>query len=453
MSLSREEKEIRRKLQAHEAGLDTDALWAGVEAELRPRRKKRLIFIWIFLFGLLAGSGLGWWLWQPEGAGIVQDNILTESFAETPEDVNRNLRGDVLKSESFPDLEAAIASGEGISSSGMLPPEQKEEAQPASMLPGKQIVSFSLLANEEADESSLPAESELKKGEELEEKNTPSPAENWTTTAFLPRLEPLLEAYGPDDLQVSSASPPFLRRKAPWGAELELRFGAGAFSSRTTAATPEYEQTARQWNQLERPLEALNLQLGLRLRHRSGAYLSTGLSASRLTERWSQQDSRVEWDTLSGQVNGIYLPAGGDTILQQGDLPLKRTIRSNTRWHTYHYLLDVPVFLGYEWRLKRLRFGAEAGLLFNLAKFTDGAYLLDDGQLAFFESSEPHPYRSRLGLGYHLGLQLQAELPVLGQVYLHPWWQARPGNWLQEGQPLRKTYQQFGLNVGLRWRL
>jgi hypothetical protein len=180
-------------------------------------------------------------------------------------------------------------------------------------------------------------------------------------------------------------------------------------------------------------------------------YVKGGVVMSRITEKMKLSYTTIKRDTTIGIISLTKSP-NGDTITTIYGPIVKETETSgiNTK-HYYLHLFDVPVSIGIEQGLGRLKLNAEIGAAFNVGLSTTGNILTTDKN--YEDVKQGGRFRSSLGLNYFGSLGL--EMPMTEKLSLSANLRGRylPTDFTRADGSISQRYNTIGVNVGVVYSL
>ncbi|MFN4253905.1 MAG: hypothetical protein ACK4Q5_02725 [Saprospiraceae bacterium] len=456
------EKYATDRLRNHPSPLDTDRLWAGIEADLRPKKRRPLAFWWwltsLGLGAALAGLFFAW----PDGGEA-------KSPADKPS--AENPVATVPAPPVAPASHAATPPVPHPAPAAHAPTRQNlpataENSRPAARPIGSKTSRTTavnpLIFNEKANQTPSVAQPETAAQPPVSAEKTAAPrASFWADFAQLP-----MPGGGPvaseneRGIQPAQIAPPEDKcyrfngglRLRPYllaygGAHLPMR--------KLTTGDPEFEAAAEARRQTETVLEAISVGGAVGLHLTKNVFVEAGAEWQRVTERFDW--SRTTRDTLGKFVTtGFLVNAPGDTTFYMDSVAIVRTTTTRKQTFNRYTFVHLPLAVGYSWR-PRARLGAyaKAGLALNLAFQQRGEVLDLQGEPQRFDSRDTtagHPFRSKIGLAPFAAVGLRyglgPRLDLLGEAR----YQQHLTDVTDPAYALRQRYALFGLNVGLRWR-
>ncbi len=188
---------------------------------------------------------------------------------------------------------------------------------------------------------------------------------------------------------------------------LGLTGGMGYIHSHSSIQNPASTYLAAR-SDSEKPLEAINVNLEAMLLLPSSWSLGTGLRYSRLSEELDWTDKYLT-DSAGNILSTIETDTEGNSIsdfssANQNELLYSDEIRSVH--YNSHYFIDLPISLGYEKILGRIRTNIFAGTAFNVLSRSEGRYLNQDLLISEYGMDS----KLKASLSYRAGFQMQFPL-------------------------------------------
>jgi opacity protein-like surface antigen len=184
--------------------------------------------------------------------------------------------------------------------------------------------------------------------------------------------------------------------------------------------------------------------LGMRLSYlfNNGAAIRSGIHYSQLNEEIKIKvgEETIESYREIRDQNGNVI--GQDTILETRDV---------IDAHSNRYrLLDIPIYVGYEYHIDNIALLANAGIHFNALLNTSGRILAEDDSIIDLSSSQS-PFKDRIGIGYYASIGLAYKMSPDLQFLVEPYYRTYP-NLAKNTYNLNQQYNAFGVTAGLRYR-
>ncbi len=477
------EKYAREQLSHYEMSIDTDALWAGVSAQIRPEKPRRKGGLWFFLLGIVVGLGL-------VALFFANDNIQTEASSAVIHEANAN-KLHQQSSGTPAAIDNAQEKSLNTTTSDSNDPLVKEEpivninSTKEASATSKNISvasnSKSLKLQRGANNSNIPPTSTntLPVTDSDDNISTISdkgkqPAlgisvvrEQFQALKPLPTLSPGFlhseKDFSPEflagfkTLPANFGNKDFKKRGRRKGAFFrDLRFGLGLYGglSRSNADLEAKNASAEEFLLLrtntEKQLETIHLGLNAIVQSEQNFFFRTGIEYTRIASLFSRNSQVVEQDSVPGiveiQINGIT--GERDTIF--GDVLVTRTTDYRKKSYNYFHLVDVPVIIGYNFGTDPWRIGVEAGIYANVFIRNKGDIGLESGEFYDIGEDEEEWYRNNIGISPYVGINAAYNVSENIQIHLTPSFRFN-SLFSTDANPLEQQHGNLGVRAGVRY--
>ncbi|KAA3638970.1 MAG: hypothetical protein DWQ02_04360, partial [Bacteroidetes bacterium] len=186
-------------------------------------------------------------------------------------------------------------------------------------------------------------------------------------------------------------------------------------------------------NESEETLESLGGGLKLKVKHKTGLWVASGLDYIHLTERFSyyNQNKRLTYS---------------DTSLTM----LTRTVEK--RIHNHLKLLSIPIEVGYDLELGNWDLSTGAGILFNLSLQSEGTIMGENPEFIQLGTEEGDIFKNRVGLAYTFGLGVNRSVSDQWSVGVTPRIIYFANSFTQDTYNLEQNYWLLTINAGVRYK-
>jgi hypothetical protein len=199
-------------------------------------------------------------------------------------------------------------------------------------------------------------------------------------------------------------------------------------------------------NRNEVTTSQLSFSAGLRYVKELGTHFnfSTGLNYSQINEQFKFSKGNI--------IQIIYVTnASGDTI----DIYQTESTRYKTTYNKYR-TIDLPISIGYGWKIDKWDFIANAGVVMNIISFYKGDILNSDLQpIAMNASSLSKAYqlKTNIGLGFIGSMSIVRQLNNKFSVFTEPCFRYNFSLMNKETTHFKQRFTTTGLRLGLRMNL
>ncbi|GJM31730.1 MAG: hypothetical protein DHS20C18_07310 [Saprospiraceae bacterium] len=462
------EKHIREQLQQYPSPVNPDAIWEQI-ADRVPKKKKRRIFGWWFFLGLGLLLTIGWFGYSLNTAKnhVQQQTTTNDKEAENQTISGRETSGTVPISKPQQN-NADVSEIEKVISN---PPPSSVTKRESSLIfntnekPGLQSDQFRskgyTLQTVTPEKAIAPSHEPTPALSSTATMHSTSIQSQQNRLALLASLTPLTQGVVfPDFGEVQLDAPEILivehnekrkKKTIRWSIGLE---GGLSRPTRSLSASDSLSVDYRNLRQsTEELLEAVHLGFNTQIELPIGIYFRTGLSYTRINEKFEKAFTTVEQDTLEDGIQEIYIDINGDSTNIRGPVPFTRTTSVHKRTYNSLTLLDVPLIVGYRVGADRWSFLAEGGAYANLQLQAEGNIAADDDALINLSENEPEVFRANLGLSYHLGLGVEYNISPKLSLGAKANFRFFPQSFTVDNYALEQKYTLIGVTLGLKYYL
>jgi hypothetical protein len=495
------EKNIRQQLDNYGSPLEEDRLWANIDQELRPGRRRRRILVWLPLL-LLCFSIVGvgaWYLHRlfsenraASSTAVLAPVPVTNSNpaggpAETPvaERPAENTHNPAAVAANHPHTAVLAAPTAARSASGnqgaqnnkivlqktpgVNPGAPKGRLQPtatesgrvennAAAAPG----TVARAATTKAPETARPVDAAAPINNVLsstdEKKPTPETIRLTIAPALLPWAGPQTLALPlRDDQPTAQVSwKKLLRDSVQPARHLYLGlYGGVLYPLKTLKARNASGQTLQnQRRSTETILEAISGGMYVGVPLKKGFSLETGFDYTRINERFYWSKTTVDTFGIKAGL-GYYIDAVGNITPIVDSVPDVRATFYEKQVFNRYELVQIPLGIGYSWQ-HRQRFQpyVKAGAMLNVWLRHRAEMMGQEGVPVWHYapgSGAQNPFRNRIGMSVYAQagarLRLRNHLDVFGEVrYLQ-----HLNSLTRSVYPVRQQYGLPGMQVGVQW--
>jgi len=142
------------------------------------------------------------------------------------------------------------------------------------------------------------------------------------------------------------------------------------------SASEDYSEYLEKRDVTQKQLEAYRSGLRFKYAFRNGIYIKAGLEAGLIKERFYDEIITTETEIRPNQIIDI-IENGDTTIIIRGDKEFEVERKQIWRVENIYKSLGVPVLIGYEKQIGKMRLGIDIGAIHNLIYDFDG-YLSDN---------------------------------------------------------------------------
>ncbi len=483
------EQHLRDQLGQHKSPVDTGAVWAGVQQKMGTAPKGGFTFSWYMsaLLLLLLAGGTMWGIYATQSnatavyeprnvealAWLTDEGFLAESSISTPIEESGN---DPISAtdNTQSSIQQASARSEGVKDEVTHANlgQHEQSPMPANYLGNElEVVGGSKpMVNPESQFAMNHADRQAN-AENAEAKATDSPiksssvpsaplAQSQESAFSLLNTMPMRPAAG---IGLSAQEQTLMG--GPWNLPewvhpenkpepqgkwmIRGGIGAGLPMRQLSSQISAWDTYTERRKQTETPLDFMTAHLMVGMQLSGGWYAMTGLNITQITESFHVH-MRTEESSTVPVISEIFINAHGDSLLTYQDAEVSIVRETEMNHYNRYTLIDVPLFVGYEWQRGRWFVALEGGVMFNLSLRATGSMLTYDEVPVRLENSGM--IRSRVNFSYAAQLRLGYQMSPRWRAELTPVWRVLPGSLLStENQ--QQNYHLPGLQLGLRYQI
>ncbi len=484
---------MNKNITNYQSALDINEIWAAIEPQVdeinAQRKKKRRPFFLYWLTGgiLLIGLvGASFFLF-PEAQtqtsktldGTSPNNIIQTTAAvvaiEDKADDNKTMEAitpiELEEPKAIPTTETPIQKTKHIS-----PPQNSETIEKKSEVVEKKpkvvLPTASNFSN--TTPPTITQSISVPKGTVQQPKKAIDNASRIaaTTAAMTPLSKlpgtkvglkmPEMEIPKPDFLIEESfieknngVKPPPIYIEKP---TFSIEFQTGISAVNRTLSATEFNNSSLDTlltlrNTFEDPLEALHANLLVNAHFPSGFYVSSGVAFTQISEIYSNNSTQSVTMIDSMGIEKRVINIAGDTIDIIGPVATTTTTTFSKRFYNTYRMLDIPVFVGYQYDFGDWKTDFSVGVLVNLLLATDGRIPNTPTTDIELGTDQEEIYRSRVDYSLQFGIGVSKSLTEKLSIRVNPSFRYYSRNFIKEGVGLNQNYLLFGGTVGIRMDL
>ena len=192
---------------------------------------------------------------------------------------------------------------------------------------------------------------------------------------------------------------------------------------------------------------------GMEIQHKQGFYIKGQIGLTQIInginiQRFEIDKQNIFQDTSILQINGL-----GQVNAMSGLLKQYKEINYQAQWYNYHRLLDFDIAIGYAMSIKNWKVGFDGGIGLNLlnrsrGKFINANYRLEDIAKADFQF-----YKNEIGLSYTTSIKFETAIAQKTNLFLQLYFKKYYNPMSNLDAPYSHAINNYGLNIGTKWSL
>jgi len=180
--------------------------------------------------------------------------------------------------------------------------------------------------------------------------------------------------------------------------------------------------------------------------------LKAGFQYSQLNQKFSYRNEN-EIKTTTVITTRIIIRSAGDTILVRDTSVLQQIGYNIKTVHNQFRSIDIPVTLGYQFGNDDLKFGINAGVVFNLSSWYQGEILDTTYASVPMNKVSNALYKTNIGMGLYTSISLIKRINDNTHLFFEPYFRYNLSNMTNSVSPYNQRFHIGGLSVGLRFNL
>ena len=452
-------------------------IWDDLAKAIRPEKKRRRLFLWLLLGGLLiSGGAFGiYYLDQNSDNSSDQTALISKEDAAIQKPISKSQ--DKLPEAAINSNEDNLNSENKVNSSVQKDANAqliKVDGETETNFPAeKKNNLFSSSVKKSSPLRNSPVNSDLKNGNKISlkesgtnERRSIAPSDDASTPVLIDRAktenihidladEPIITGHtdlkGLDflptmiaEIQTSESltkllsaqvkCPTFSKKKTAFYLELEGMAGMPVkYLNSKSEATKLYQLR----KETEKPWFSWGAGMHAGLVFKDKFSIGTGVDFVQIKEKFDYSKSEVvdliyHVNPNTGEVTGPYVVKG-----------FRRSSGEIT-----HNLIDIPLNLGFQTSSDKWNLGVQAGPVFNINLTSKGKIMFDTDSISRIQNEEI--YVDRLRFGLQGSLMVSRKIGSNFSIYARPSFKYYMNNWNNENYPIDTRFHLLSLNIGLR---
>jgi len=477
MTVENFERYTRANLQGHKSVVDAESIWAAVQLELHPpKRKRRFLWFWLSIGILLGSAGLYFAATQFQNNPKPSIATAIPVSSEIQNDLNSDKNGVIEKNENN---DQTLTRNNEITFQQdkiNIPPKNtptnltnKVIANPQPIIAVKPVSTSPInaqnnLVNIIEQKSDIISDEPIVENEVIEEKRTTTPINidseikksESIDLESIPSKEIVSEEILPTEDVPEEAVNPVIPPRRSFTKDLSIGFGLRSGITNYLTTLREFDEANSPLRNIretsESSLETIELGLEVLIKHDLGFYASTGAEFQRYTRKMNFDEEIVTVDSIQGTTKIFINPITLDTTKEMGLIAQTTTTTQVKEIFNVHEFINIPLSLGYGFNYDAWTFGVEGSAIFNIRTNYKGQimdsensfYSLTDDPNNWFKENVGISFRGSILVGYTIGDAVQ--------VYFGPSFRS-PIRLDDKDNPIAQEQTGLGLQLGARYWL
>lgn len=180
--------------------------------------------------------------------------------------------------------------------------------------------------------------------------------------------------------------------------------------------------------------------------------LKAGLNYSQINQKYVYRTENEVKTTTVITVRTI-IRAPGDTVIVNDTSTVQQIGFKNNTVYNHYRSFDIPVTVGYQFGNGDLKFGINAGVIFNVSSWYQGVILDSTLATVALNKSGNGVYKTNLGLGLYAGFSVVKRLSDDLHIFVEPHLRYNLSNMTSPGSAYHQKFSIGGLSLGVRLNL
>lgn len=180
--------------------------------------------------------------------------------------------------------------------------------------------------------------------------------------------------------------------------------------------------------------------------------LKAGLQYSQVNQKYVYRTENEVKTTTVVTVRTI-IRAPGDTVIVHDTSTVQQIGFKNNTVYNHFKSFDIPVTVGYQFGNDDLKFGINAGLVFNITSWYQGVILDSSLATVTLNKTGNGVYKTNIGMGLYAGFSVVKQLGEDLHIFLEPYFRYNLSNMTNAQAAYNQKFSLGGLAVGLRLNL
>ena len=180
--------------------------------------------------------------------------------------------------------------------------------------------------------------------------------------------------------------------------------------------------------------------------------LKVGLNYSQINQKYVYRTENEVKTTTVVTVRTI-IRAPGDTVIVHDTSTVQQVGFKNNTVKNRFRSFDIPVTVGYQFGNDDLKFGINAGVVFNVSSWYQGVILDSSLATVALNKTGNGVYKTNVGMGLYAGFSVIKQLGEDMHIFFEPYFRYNLSNMTNTGAAYNQKFSLGGLAVGLRLNL
>jgi hypothetical protein len=178
----------------------------------------------------------------------------------------------------------------------------------------------------------------------------------------------------------------------------------------------------------------------------------TGLQYTQINEKFTYR-TEDEVKTITVISVRTIIRGPGDTLRVTDTSTVQQVGYKTNSIKNRFRSFDIPVTVGYQFGNDNLKFGINAGVIFNISSWYQGV-ILDSSMAAVpISKGTNQVYKNNIGLGIYGGISVLKKMGENTQLFFEPYFRYNLSGITSGQASYQQKFSLGGLSIGLRYNL
>jgi len=243
--------------------------------------------------------------------------------------------------------------------------------------------------------------------------------------------------------------PPYKTRNTDWFAEVYVSPDIAFKSIENKSATAQYLAKKDSSESMR-----LGYSAGVRLVKpiTDNFLVRTGVQYTQINEKFTYR-TEDEVKTITVISVRTIIRGPGDTLRVTDTSTVQQVGYKTNSIKNRYRSFDIPVTVGYQFGNDNLKFGINAGVIFNISSWYQGVILDSSLSAVPISKGTNQVYKSNIGLGLYGGISVLKKMGENTQLFFEPYFRYNLSGITNGQASYQQKFSLGGLSIGLRYNL
>ena len=240
------------------------------------------------------------------------------------------------------------------------------------------------------------------------------------------------------------------KKSTSWKKSIDIGIGFALVDKLLKEKDKNYLLYREKRESTEAYLEAINSNIALNFKNKSGFFISTGINYTLIDERFTSRDSAELVSSKNNAVVQEITESDGSKTTIRSQKDVVQFIQWDKVIYNYYHFIDIPVSIGYAFGNNKWNFEVSSGISYDIAFFKRGQIIgLDNYPVDI--SKDKALFKSSAGLNFISNMKVLYNSDKY-TFYFEPNIKYNIQSITKKSNPLEQKYLIYGIKLGSRFR-